>query len=318
MISTCAENQTFVMEFILLGGMNIKQGKSFLFLLFLIMYIICFVGNSLMIIVVVLNQSLHSPMYFFLGNLSLLDICYISVTVPKMLADLWVESPRISLMGCAAQLYFLIALVGTEAFLLASMALDRYFAICCPLGYTRFMNKHICLQLAGISWACGFLNACLHTVLTFRLSFCRSNGINHFFCDIPPLLSISCSDTSVNELALHTVGVFIGLSPFFFTLVSYAFILHAILSNQQKRHLHKTISTCASHLTIVILFYGSSIFTYIHPISSYSKEKDQLVGILYTILTPTLNPIIYSLRNKEVKMSVRKLIGEKTCFIIFK
>ncbi|KAM6448941.1 olfactory receptor 5V1-like [Liasis olivaceus] len=317
MSSTCAENQTFVMEFILLGFMNIKQGKSFLFILFLIMYTTCFLGNSLMIIVVVLNQSLHSPMYFFLVNLSLLDICYISVTVPKMLADLWVESPSISLMGCAAQLYFLVALIGSEGFLLASMALDRYFAICCPLGYARFMNKYICLQLAAISWTCGFLNACLHTILTFRLSFCQSNGISHFFCDIPPLLSISCSDTSINELALLTVGVFIGLSPFFFTLVSYAFILHAILSNQQKRHLHKAVSTCASHLIIVILFYGSSIFTYVRPTSSYSLEKDQLVGILYSILTPTLNPIIYSLRNKEVKMSMRKLIGEKMFSLSF-
>uniref|UniRef100_A0A8C6XD35 Olfactory receptor n=1 Tax=Naja naja TaxID=35670 RepID=A0A8C6XD35_NAJNA len=311
-------NQTSVTEFILLGFLNITHGRNFFTILFLIMYIICISGNSFIITVTMLNQSLHTPMYFFLGNLSFLDICYISVTVPKMLANLWVETPHISLMGCAAQLYFLVALVGTEGFLLASMALDRYFAICCPLGYTRFMNKHICLQLAGISWACGFLNACLHTVFTFRLSFCRTNGISHFFCDIPPLLSISCSDTSVNELALLTLGVFIGLSPFFFTLVSYAFILHAILSNQQKRHLHKTISTCASHLTIVILFYGSSIFTYVRPISSYSLEKDQLVGILYSILTPTLNPIIYSLRNKEVKMSVRKLIGEKMCFIIFK
>ncbi|XP_053218625.1 olfactory receptor 5V1-like [Podarcis raffonei] len=308
MRSTSSENETCILEFILLGFVNITQGKTFLAILFLTMYTVCFLGNSLILTMTVLSRSLHTPMYFFLGNLSFLDICYISVTVPKMLADLWAESPVISFMGCAAQLFFLVALVGTEGFLLASMALDRYFAICHPLGYTKLMNKYICLQLAAISWTCGFLNASLHTTLTFRLSFCQSNGISHFFCDIPPLLSISCSDTSVNEATLLTVGVFVGLSPFFFTLVSYTFILHAILSSRQKGQRHKAISTCASHLTVVILFYGSSIFTYVRPTSSYSLERDQLVGVLYSLLTPTLNPIIYSLRNKEVKLAMRKFL----------
>lgn len=307
-----SENQTSTMEFTLLGFVNIKQGRSFLFTLFLIVYTTCFLGNALIITVVVLNQSLHTPMYFFLGNLSFLDICYISVTVPKMLTDLWSKTPHISFMGCAAQLFALVFLVGTEGFLLAAMAADRYFAIHHPLGYSRLMTKHICLQLATMSWICGLLNASLHTTLTFRLSFCQSNTIRHFFCDIPPLLSIACSDTSVNEATLLTVGVFVGLSPFFFTLVSYAFILHTILSHRQKGKHHKAISTCVSHLTVVILFYGSSIFTYIRPTSSYSLERDQLVGVLYSILTPTLNPLIYSLRNKEVKSAVKKLISDKT------
>ncbi|XP_048373352.1 olfactory receptor 5V1-like [Sphaerodactylus townsendi] len=305
---SCSENQTSIKEFILLGFENIKQEKSFLFILFLTMYTICLLGNLLIIAVVLLNQALHTPMYFFLGNLSFLDVCYISVTVPKMLADICVESPSISFMGCAAQMYFLVTLVGTEGFLLASMALDRFFAICRPLSYTQFMNKWTCLQMATISWICGLLNASLHTTLTFHLSYCRTNGISHFFCDIPPLLSISCSDTSVNEVALFTAGVFVGLSPFCFTLVSYAFILHAILSNQQKRQGHKAISTCVSHLAVVILFYGSGIFTYFRPTSSYSLERDQLVGVLYNILTPTLNPLIYSLRNKEVKLGMRRLM----------
>ncbi|XP_066485862.1 olfactory receptor 5V1-like [Tiliqua scincoides] len=307
-----SENRTTVMEFVLLGFVNLKQGKSFLFIIFLTLYTICFLGNALIITVVVLNQSLHTPMYFFLGNLSFLDICYISVTVPKMLADLWTETPHISVMGCAAQLFCLVALVGTEGFLLATMAADRYFAIRHPLGYTRLMNKQICLQLAAMSWICGLLNASLHTTLTFRLSFCQSNTISHFFCDIPPLLSISCSDTSVNEGTLLTVGVFVGLSPFLFTLVSYAFILHTILSQRQKGKHHKAISTCISHLTVVILFYGSSIFTYVRPTSSYSLERDQLVGVLYSILTPTLNPLIYSLRNKEVKSAMKKLMSDRT------
>ncbi|XP_062994190.1 olfactory receptor 5V1-like [Elgaria multicarinata webbii] len=314
MRSTYSENQTVVLEFILLGFKNIKQGKSFLAILFLTVYTICFLGNLLLITAAALNHSLHTPMYFFLGNLSFLDICYISVTVPKMLADLWAESAGISRRGCATQLYFLVALVGTEGFLLAAMALDRYFAICRPLVYARLMTKWTCLLMAAISWVCGFLNASLHTTLTFSLSFCQSNEINHFFCDIPPLLSISCSDTTINEVALLTVGVFVGLSPFFFTLISYVFILHAILSNHQKRQHHKVISTCGSHLTVVILFYGSSIFTYVRPTSSYSLEKDQLVGVLYSILTPTLNPVIYSLRNKEVKLAMRKLMGDRILF----
>ncbi|XP_054849871.1 olfactory receptor 5V1-like [Eublepharis macularius] len=302
------ENQTTPMEFVLLGFINIKQEKNLLFILFLTMYFICFLGNALIIIVAVFSPSLHTPMYFFLGNLSFIDICYISVTVPKMLADVWAKSPSISFMECAVQMYVLLTLAGTEGFLLASMALDRYFAICRPLVYTRLMNIWICLQLSAMSWTCGFLNASLHTVLTFRLSFCRSNRISHFFCDIPPLLSISCSDTSTNETALFSAGVFVGFSPFLFTLVSYIFILRAIVSSQQKGQYHKAISTCASHLTVVIMFFGSGIFTYVRPTSSYSLEKDQLAGVVYNILTPTLNPLIYSLRNKEVKQAMRKLL----------
>lgn len=312
MITLGSENHTSVTEFNLLGFVNIKQGKSYLITLFLTLYITCFLGNSLIITVAMLNPSLHNPMYFFLSNLSFLDICYLSVTVPKMLADLWSETPCISLMGCIAQLYFLLALEGTEGFLLASMALDRYFAICRPLVYSTLMNIRTCTQLAAISWACGLLNAFLHTMLTSYLSFCGTNKISHFFCDIPPLLSIACSDTSANEAALFTMGVFVGFSPFLFTLVSYAFILRAILSSRKNGQCHKAISTCSSHLTVVILFYGSCIFNYFRPTSSYSLERDQLVGVLYNILTPTLNPLIYSLRNKEVKAAMRKLINWKT------
>uniref|UniRef100_A0A8C5RGN9 Olfactory receptor n=1 Tax=Laticauda laticaudata TaxID=8630 RepID=A0A8C5RGN9_LATLA len=301
-------NQTSVTEFILLGFLNITHGRNFFAILFLTMYIICISGNSFIITVTMLNRSLHTPMYFFLGNLSFLDICYISVTVPKMLASLWLQCPIISLVDCIAQLYFLVALMGTEGFLLAFMALDRYFAICRPLVYSRLMTKYTCLQLATISWVCGFLNSSLHTTLTFHLSFCQSNRINHFFCDIPPLLSISCSDILFNKVAIFTTGIFIGLSPFFFTLVSYTFILHAIMSNDHKVEHHKAISTCASHILVVILFYGSAIFTYFNPTSTHSFEKYQLVGVLYNILTPTLNPIIYSLRNKEVKLALKKLV----------
>lgn len=306
-------NQTSTNEFILLGFHKIQQGKSFFLIFFLTVYTMCFLGNSLILTVAVLNQSLHTPMYFFLSNLSFLDICYMSVTVPKMVADLLqVQPPSISFMGCAAQMYFLISLSGAEGFLLASMALDRYIAICRPLVYCTLMNKWTCLQLAAVSWTCGFLNASLHTPLTFRLSFCRSNKINHFFCDLPPLLSISCSDTSINQAVIYTTGIFVGFSPFVFILASYAFILYVVLSNQQTGQHHKAISTCMSHLTVVILFYCSGLFTYFRPTSSYSLERDQLVGVLYNTLTPTLNPLIYSLRNKEVKVAMKKLIHGRT------
>ncbi|XP_066485851.1 olfactory receptor 5V1-like [Tiliqua scincoides] len=306
-------NQTSAMEFLLLGFHKIKQGKSFFLIFFLTVYTMCFLGNSLILTVAMLNQSLHTPMYFFLSNLSFLDICYLSVTVPKMAADiLQVQPPSISFTGCAAQMYFLISLAGAEGFLLASMALDRYIAICRPLIYSMLMNKWTCLQLASVSWTCGFLNASLHTPLTFRLSFCRSNRINHFYCDMPPLLSITCSDISINQAVIYTTGIFVGFSPFLFILASYTFILHAILSNRQTGQHHKAISTCASHLTVVVLFYCSGLFTYFRPTSSYSLEKDQLVGVLYNTLTPTLNPLIYSLRNKEVKMAMRKLIRGRT------
>uniref|UniRef100_A0A8D2IUR7 Olfactory receptor n=1 Tax=Varanus komodoensis TaxID=61221 RepID=A0A8D2IUR7_VARKO len=308
------ENLTVVTEFTLEGLSNNPQLHNLLFVVFLIIYFITLVANMTIILVTGADPHLHTPMYFFLSHLSFVDICYSSVTVPKMLENLVAKktiSASISFMGCAAQLYFLVALVGTEGFLLASMALDRYFAISRPLVYGRLMNEWTCLLLAATSWTCGFLNASLHTALTFQLSFCRSHGINHFFCDIPPLLSISCSDTTRNEIALFILGVFVGLIPFFFILISYAFILHAIVSNWEKGQQHRGFSTCASHLTVVILFYGSAAFTYFRPTSSYSLEKDQLVGILYNILTPTLNPIIYSLRNKEVKMAVKKLISEK-------
>ncbi|XP_077169481.1 olfactory receptor 5V1-like [Paroedura picta] len=307
MNTSYSENQTTVKEFILLGFVYIKQGKSFLFILLLTMYTICLLGNSLIIAVVLLNQTLHTPMYFFLGNLSFLDVCYISVTVPKMLADICAESPTISIMGCVAQMHFLVTLETTEAFLLVSMALDRYFAICRPLRYTRLMSKWTCLQMAGASWICGFIHASLHTTLAFHLSYCQPNGISHFFCDIPPLLSISCSDTSVNQTAVLITGVFVGICPFFLILLSYVFILHAILTNQQRKQSHKAVSTCVSHLTVVILYYGSGIFTYLRPSTSYS-ERDELVGVLYNILTPTLNPLIYSLRNKEVKLAMRRLM----------
>ncbi|XP_048372508.1 olfactory receptor 5V1-like [Sphaerodactylus townsendi] len=310
-MSSNYKNQTTPMEFILLGFINIKQEKNFLFFLFLTMYVICFLGNAVIITVAVLSPSLHTPMYFFLTNLSFIDICYISVTVPKMLVDVWATPPSISFMECAVQMCCLLTLAGTEGFLLASMALDRYFAICRPLIYTRLMNTWLCIQLSAMSWMCGFLNASLHTVLTFHLSFCQSNQINHFFCDIPPLLSISCSDTSANEVALFTTGVFVGFSPFLFTLVSYIFILHVVLSSRQKGQRQKAISTCASHLTVVIMFFCTGIFTYARPTSSYSLEKDQLAGVLYNILTPTLNPLIYSLRNKEVKLAMKKLFLSK-------
>uniref|UniRef100_A0A8C3SJP7 Olfactory receptor n=1 Tax=Chelydra serpentina TaxID=8475 RepID=A0A8C3SJP7_CHESE len=294
-------NQTTITEFILLGFGDLPELQILLFLLFLVIYIVTMAGNILIVALV-----LRTPMYFFLGNLSFLDLCYTTTNVPQMLVHLLVERKRISYAGCIVQLYFFLAFVGTECILLAVMAYDRYVAICNPLHYLVIMRKTLCLQLAGASWASGFLNSVVHTYFTFRLPFCGANQINYFFCDIPPLLKLSCGDTSLNEIILLAVGVFIGWTPFLCIVLSYVYIISTILKIRSTEGRLKAFSTCGSHLTIVLLYYGSSIFTYVRPISSYSLDNDRLISVLYSIVTPMLNPLIYTLRNKDVKGALRK------------
>ncbi|CAO2636342.1 Olfactory receptor 5V1 [Lemmus lemmus] len=256
-------------------------------------------------------------MYFFLRNLSCLDICYSSVTLPKVLINLLSRHRIISFLSCIAQLHFFHFLGSTEAILLAVMAFDRFVAICNPLRYTAIMNPQLCvLWLAASCWTGGFLNSVVHTVLTFHLPFCGNNQINYFFCDIPPLLMLSCGDTSINELALLSIGIFIGWTPFLCIILSYLSIISNILRIQSSEGRHKAFSTCASHLLIVLLYYGSAIFTYVRPISSYSLEKDRLISVLYSVVTPMLNPVIYTLRNKDIKEAV-KTIGRKWQPLIF-
>ncbi|KAM9666437.1 olfactory receptor 5V1-like [Trichechus inunguis] len=304
------ENQTDLSEFIIMGFSNLNNLQFLLFTIFFMIYLGTLGGNIFIILVTLANPQLHIPMYFFLRNLAFLDICYTTTNVPQMMVHLLSENKYISYGGCVTQLFAFLFFVGVECLLLAAMAYDRYIAICKPLSYSVIMNKALYIQLAASCWISGFLNSVVHTVLIFRLPFCGNNQINYFFCDIPPLLILSCGDTSVNELVLLIVGVFIGWAPFLGIILSYVYIISTILKIRSSEGRQKAFSTCASHLVIVLLYYGSSIFTYVRPISSYSLSKDRLVSVLYSVVTPMLNPIIYTLRNKDIRKALRT-VGEK-------
>ncbi|XP_067399127.1 olfactory receptor 10C1-like [Emydura macquarii macquarii] len=299
-------NKTSVTEFVILGFSNHPDVNITLFVAFLCVYIITVLGNILIIVVINVDRALHSPMYFFLQNLSFLEICYTSVTLPKMLANLLSEDKTISFVGCAVQMYFFLFFGGTECFLLASMAYDRYSAICNPLRYTSIMNKRVCLQLSGGSWICGTLVALEHTVFVFTLPFCGSNVINHFFCEIQPLLKLVCKDTYWNEIQIIVGAAIILMLPLMLILVSYICIISTVLKIRSTEGRHRAFSTCSSHLIVVTLFYGMALIMYVRPKSSFSPDVNKLLSLFYSVVTPVLNPIIYSLRNKEVKDALKK------------
>ncbi|XP_057554142.1 olfactory receptor 5V1-like [Hippopotamus amphibius kiboko] len=303
------ENHT-LSEFIILGFSDLNDLQFLLFTIFLMIYLCTLGGNIFIILVTMADARLYTPMYFFLRNLAFLDICYTTTNVPQMMVHLLSKKKSISYGGCVSQLFAFLFFVGVECLLLAAMAYDRYVAICKPLRYSVIMNKVLYSQLAALCWTGGFLNSVVHTVLTFHLPFCGNNKINYFFCDIPPLLILSCGDTSVNELVLIIIGVFIGWAPFLGIILSYVYIISTILRIRSSEGRQKAFSTCASHLVIVLLYYGSSIFTYVRPISSYSLAKDRLISVLYSVVTPMLNPIIYTLRNKDIRKALRA-VGEK-------
>ncbi|XP_075424043.1 olfactory receptor 5V1-like [Ascaphus truei] len=306
-------NETmWVSEFILLGLTNDPESQLILFAFFLVVYVMTLLGNSLMVITITLSSTLHSPMYFFLRILSIVDICFTSSTVPKLLLDFLFEVKRISFPGCVAQFYSFVSFGGIECVLLAVMAGDRYVAICMPLRYTQMMSRNVCLILAAICWIIGLLNSLAHTVLTFRLPFCKSKTINHYFCDLPPLLALSCADTTVNEVVVYTAGGSVIVGSFLLTLLSYIFIVTAVLKIKTVSGRLKTFSTCASHLIVVTLFFGTSVFTYIRPTSTYSLDQDRVVPVLYGIMNPMLNPFIYSFMNKEVQGALRKAICRRS------
>ncbi|KAG9487210.1 hypothetical protein GDO78_007204, partial [Eleutherodactylus coqui] len=269
-------------------------------------YLLALGGNVVIIMISHLDIRLHIPMYFFLRNLSFLDICYTSTTMPKMLQLLLAEKKLISFAACITQMYIFITLVGTECVLLAVMAYDRFLAVCIPLRYSFIMNHTICSILAGISWLSGLVNSVVHTFFTFRLHFCGSNKINYFYCDIPPILSISCDDTSINERLLLSIGVFIGWTPFMCIMVSYIYIILTIIKMKSIEGRKKAFSTCSSHLTVVILFFGSVLFSYVRPTSSYSMAKDRLISVLYSVICPMLNPLIYTLKNQDVIKALQR------------
>ncbi|KAM5129426.1 olfactory receptor 5V1-like [Mantella aurantiaca] len=298
-------NQTSPERFILLGLSNVPYLQAICFLVFLVMYIITLSGNFLLIIVVRINPKLQTPMYFFLSNLSILDISFSSTIVPKILINTLVKDKSISLLGCAIQMYFHLALGATECIILAIMAYDRFAAICKPLHYNTIMNKVLCGGLAAGAWSMCFINSAVHVFLTFQLPYCKSHHVNHFFCEMPPFFRLSCRDTLRNEIAMYISAGIIGMCAFCLTLISYIHIISTILKIRSSQGRHKAFSTCASHLTVVSMYYGTIMFMYLTPRTKYSPETDKTVSILYTAVTPMLNPIIYSMRNKEVKNTVR-------------
>ncbi|XP_066462033.1 olfactory receptor 5V1-like [Eleutherodactylus coqui] len=303
-------NTTLSSIFILRGLSNVQYLKIILFLIFLVMYMITLSGNVLLIIVVRINPNLQTPMYFFLSHLSFIDICFSSTIVPRILVNTLAKDRSISLLGCAAQMYFSLALGATECVILAVMAYDRFAAICKPLHYSIIMSKKLCTSLAAGAWTVCFANSAIHVVLTFQLPYCRSHQVNHFFCEMPPFFRLACKDTLFNEIAMYISAGIIAMCSFCLTLTSYIHIISTILQIRSSYGRRKAFSTCASHLTVVAFFYGTIMFMYLRPRSTYSPETDKAVSILYTTVTPMLNPIIYSMRNKDVKGTIKKKISQ--------
>ncbi|XP_069057609.1 olfactory receptor 8U9-like [Pleurodeles waltl] len=299
------ENTTSATEFVIVGFSELPQLKVPVFWGFLFIYLIILSGNVLIMVIVYFDSHLHTPMYFFLVNLSLVDIIYTSTIFPKMLATFFVEVPRVSFDACLMQLYIFIAMVCTETILLTAMAYDHYVAICNPLRYRSTINRTLCLQLAAGSWMFSLVEPIPHTVLTSALSFCASRQVNHIFCDITALIKLSCSSTHAIEMLTFICGAVVGLSSFALILTSYFNIISSILKINSGRD--KAFSTCGSHLTAVMLFYGSLMVMYLRPPSTYSMTQNKMLSLLYIGVVPLCNPIVYSLKNQELKNALRKV-----------
>uniref|UniRef100_A0A8D2BQS1 G-protein coupled receptors family 1 profile domain-containing protein n=1 Tax=Sus scrofa TaxID=9823 RepID=A0A8D2BQS1_PIG len=301
------ENQSSVSKFFLRGLPIPPEQQGVFFALFLGMYLTTVLGNLLIILLIRLDPHLHTPMYFFLSHLALTDIFFSSVTVPKMLMNMQTQDQSISYAGCITQTYFFLFFICLDDFLLTSMAYDRYVAICHPLHYTTIMRGGLCTLLVTVSWILSCAVALCHTLLLAHLSFCAHNIIPHYFCDLGALLKLSCSDTSVNELVIFTVGLAVITLPLMCILVSYGCIGATILKVPSTKGICKALSTCGSHLSVVSLYYGTIIGLYFVPSSSTSSDKDIVASVMYTVVTPLLNPFIYSLRNRDMKGALGKL-----------
>ncbi|KAM6150849.1 olfactory receptor 1f45-like [Erethizon dorsatum] len=300
-------NQTRTTEFLLLGLSGQAEQEEALCGLFLCMYLVTIIGNLLIILAISCDPHLHTPMYFFLANLSSIDICFSSVTVPKMLVNHVVGSKSISYMQCTAQIYFFITFINMDGFLLSVMAYDRYVAICHPLHYSIIMRPRLCVLLVAVSWLITHLHALLHTLLMVQLNFCSNNTVHHFFCDLYAIIKLSCSDTFINELMVSVVGGLISITQFTFITVSYVYIFSNVLKFPSLQGIRKALSTCGSHLAVVFLFYGAALGVYMRPSSSYTIQ-DTVATVIFTVLTPLVNPFIYSLRNHDMKQAIQKLI----------
>ncbi|XP_073498398.1 olfactory receptor 5V1-like [Phyllobates terribilis] len=309
-------NQTTSQRFILLGLSTVHHLQVIFFIIFLIMYLVTISWNLLLIIIVRTNPTLHNPMYFFLTNLSFIDICFSSSIVPVLLMNTLAKDTSISLFGCAAQMYVSLTLGATECLILAVMAFDRFAAICKPLHYNTIMSRTLCFYLVALPWSVGLIDSFLQLYLTFQLAFCKNLNTNHYFCEVPAFIRMSCGDTFLNELSLYVSGGIIAGSAFCLILISYVHIISKILKITSTQGRQKSFSTCASHLTVVTLFYGTIMFMYLRPHSKNTQnsiETEKVVPILYTTVTPMLNPFIYSVRNNDVKSALINQLKRKQC-----
>ncbi|EPQ19527.1 Olfactory receptor 1044 [Myotis brandtii] len=310
-------NCTHVKEFILMGLTDRQDLKMPLFVVFLSIYLFTVVGNLGLVLVIKTDARLNTPMYFFLSNLAFVDFCYTSVITPKMLGNFLYKQNVISFNACAAQLGCFLAFMTAECLLLASMAYDRYVAICNPLLYMVVMSPGICIQLVVVPYSYSFLVALFHTILTFRLSYCHSNVINHFYCDDMPLLRLTCSDTHSKQLWIFACAGIMFISSLLVVFVSYVYIISTILRMRSAEGRRKAFSTCGSHMLAVTIFYGTLIFMYLQPSSNHSLDTDKMASVFYTVIIPMLNPLIYSLRNKEVKDALKKFIVNRNQTFLF-
>ncbi|XP_023447097.2 olfactory receptor 10A3-like [Dasypus novemcinctus] len=305
------QNQSSLVEFILLGFSNFPELQEQLFGVFLVIYLVTLMGNAIIIVIISLDQSLHIPMYLFLLNLSVVEVSFSAVIMPKMLVVLSTEKTTISFAGCFAQMYFILLFGGTECFLLGAMAYDRFAAICHPLSYPMIMNKRAFMKLLLFSWVSGIMVATVQTTWVFSFPFCGPNQINHLSCETPAVLELACADTFLFEIYAFLGTILIVMVPFLLILLSYIRVLFAILKMPSTTGRQKAFSTCASHLTSVTLFYGTANMTYLQPKSGYYPESKKLMSLAYSLLTPLLNPLIYSLRNNEMKRALMKLWQRK-------
>ncbi|KAM7150845.1 olfactory receptor 6N1-like [Macrochelys suwanniensis] len=308
------ENETYITEFILLGFGNLRELQILLFLLFLVIYVVTVIGNILIVVLVVADQHLHTPMYFFLGNLSCLETCYTSTVLPRLVASLLTGDRTISVSGCITQFYFFGFLVAVECSLLSMMSYDRYLVICKPLHYTALMNGRICFQLAAVSWMSSFLATAVVIYLMSQLHFCGPKEIDHFLCDFTPVIKLSCSDTSLITLVTFIFSSIDTLPPFLLTLASYVSIISTILRIPSTSGRRKAFSTCSSHLLVVTIYYGTLIIVYVLPDTETLRDLNKVFSVFYTVLTPMVNPLIYSLRNKEVKEALGKVFNK--CMVL--
>nr|XP_006131508.1 olfactory receptor 14C36-like [Pelodiscus sinensis] len=302
-------NRSTVTEFLLLGFSDVRELQILHFVVFLVLYLAALMGNLLIISAVVLDRRLHTPMYFFLVNLAMLDLGSISSTVPNSMGNSLLDSRSISYPACVAQVFLFVLFTSTDIALLTIMAYDRHVAICHPLHYERVMNRRACVHMATGTWIAGIVYSALHTGNTFMLLFCQSNVINQFFCEIPQLLKLACSDSYLSELGIIGFSVVLGLNCFVFIIVSYVQIFRTVLRIPSEQGRHKAFSTCLPHLAVVSLLLFTAVFAYLKPISSSASNLDLAVGVLYAVVPPMLNPVIYSLRNQEIKAALKKLMG---------